>query len=84
MTGDCAAKEGWGGGRRFNDKSQQTLWSKKPRSGNMSLLLPRHAGFTEILAEQRDGKGERGEQASREQEGGREKKNAGMKWIKKC
>lgn len=61
--------------------ANKPLWSKPsaPQSGNMSLLLLRHAGFTEILTEQRDGKGEWGEKASREWE-----KNAGIKWIKRC
>ncbi|KAG8012507.1 hypothetical protein GBF38_020287 [Nibea albiflora] len=57
VTVDCAAKERkqW-----FNVKSQQTgplLWSKPsaPLCGNMSPLLLRHARFTEILTERRDG-----------------------------
>ncbi len=57
------------------------LWRKPsaPRSGNMSLPLLRHARFTEILAERRDGKGEWGEKQA-----GSERKNAGIKRIKKC
>lgn len=41
------------------------LWSKSsaPRSGNMTLLLLRHCGFTEILTWRRDGK-EGGRKAS--------------------
>lgn len=74
-------EEGWVAMVQHQITANRPLQSKPsaPQSGNMSLLLLRHAGFTEILTEQRDGKGEWGEKASREWE-----KNARIKWIKRC
>lgn len=54
-------------------------WSKPsaPQKGNTGLLLPRHTGFTEILTERRDGKGEQSKQRVRNNEGIKRIKNRG-------
>lgn len=57
-------------GQRQITANRPLLWSKPsvPQSGNTSLLLLRHTGFTEILTERRDGKWEWGAKASGEGE----------------